>query len=61
MRDFSRNVAFHQVRALAFGAGCSTQCASALAERKARSVFVVTAPPLFATAEPLLADRDPSR
>jgi alcohol dehydrogenase class IV len=55
MREFSRTVALQQVRSLAFGVGCSVQCANAVIESGVRSVFVVTAPPLFALAEPLLA------
>src|SRR4051812_31411574 len=50
-----RPITLHQVRALAFGAGCSVQCAGALAARGARSVFLVTAPPLLELAAPLIA------
>jgi alcohol dehydrogenase class IV len=49
-------ITLHQVRALAFGAGCSDQCASALAARRARSVFLVTAPPLLDMAAPLIGE-----
>jgi alcohol dehydrogenase class IV len=51
-----RPVTLHQVRALSFGAGCSRQCAAALAGRKARSVFFVTAPPLLEMAAPLVGE-----
>jgi alcohol dehydrogenase class IV len=51
-----RPLTLHQVRTLAFGAGCSIQCASALAARKARSVFLVTAPPLLEIAAPLIEE-----
>ncbi len=51
-----RPVTLHQVRTLAFGAGCSVQCAGALAARKARSVFLVTAPPLLDMAAPLVGE-----
>ena len=51
-----RPLTLHQVRSLAFGAGCSQQCASALAARKARSVFLVTAPPLLDMAAPLIGE-----
>ena len=49
-----RLITLHQVRTLAFGAGCSTQSADTLAARKARSVFLVTAPPLLDMAAPLI-------
>src|SRR5262245_46037972 len=49
-------ITLHQVRALAFGAGCFMQCAAALAARQARSVFLVTAPPLLDLAAPLVAE-----
>jgi alcohol dehydrogenase len=51
-----RPLTLHQVRTLAFGAGCAVQCAAALAARKARSVFVVTAPPLLDLVAPLIAE-----
>lgn len=54
--DEARPITLHQVRKLAFGAGCSMQCAGALAARKARSVFLVTAPPLLDLAAPLIAE-----
>lgn len=52
----TRPLTLHQVRTLAFGAGCSMECAAALAGRKARSVFLVTAPPLLDLAAPLIAE-----
>ncbi len=52
----ARPVTLHQVRTLAFGAGCAMQCAGALAARGARSVFLVTAPPLLDLAAPLIAE-----
>jgi len=54
MTSFSRTLTLHQMRTLAFGAGCALQCASTIAERKARSVFLVTAPPILQLAEPLV-------
>jgi alcohol dehydrogenase class IV len=56
MRDFSRSITLHQLRTLAFGAGCSSQCAAALSARGARSVFLVTAPPLVSLGAPLVAE-----
>jgi alcohol dehydrogenase class IV len=56
MRDFSRSITLHQLRTLAFGVGCSSQCAAALAGRGARSIFVVTAPPLVELGAPLFTD-----
>src|SRR6185295_14842647 len=49
-------ITLHQVRTLVFGAGCSIQCAAALAARKARSVLLVTAPPLLDMAAPLIGE-----
>jgi alcohol dehydrogenase len=54
MRDFSRPITLHQLRTLAFGAGCLNQCAPALAARGSRSVLVVTAPPLINLTAPLV-------
>jgi alcohol dehydrogenase len=54
MRDFSRSITLHQLRTLAFGAGCSAQCASALVARGSRSIFLVTAPPLVDLTKPLV-------
>jgi alcohol dehydrogenase len=52
--DTPRPITWHRVRALAFDAGCSQQCAGALAARRTRSVFLVTAPPLLDMAAPLI-------
>src|SRR5688572_4059707 len=56
MRDFSRSIILHQLRTLAFGAGCLNQCAPALVARGTRSVLVVTAPPLINLTTPLVDD-----
>lgn len=48
-------ITLHQVKHLAFGAGCALQCADYLAARAARSVFVVTSPPIRSIGEPLFA------
>lgn len=53
MSIFARTITLHQLRTLAFGAGCATQCATDLIARKARSVFVVSAPPVVKLGEPL--------
>jgi alcohol dehydrogenase class IV len=54
MRDFSRSITLHQLRTLAFGAGCLAQCAPALLARGSRSVLLVTAPPLIGLTTPLV-------
>ena len=56
MTAFTRPLTLHQLRTLAFGAGCARQCAAELIERQARSVFVVTAPPIAKLGDPLYAD-----
>jgi len=49
-------ITLQQVRTLVFGAGCATRCGEYLAARGARSVFVVTAPPIAKLCEPLRAE-----
>jgi alcohol dehydrogenase class IV len=51
-----RNIALHQVRTLAFGPGCAVQCAEYLPARTARSVFVITSPPIERLGDPLYAE-----
>jgi alcohol dehydrogenase class IV len=53
MQQAARSINLHQVRTLGFGAGCATQCADYLATHGARSVFIVTAPPILALCQPL--------
>lgn len=53
MSTFARSITLHQLRTLAFGAGCATQCAADLIARGARSVFVVSTPPVVKLGEPL--------
>jgi alcohol dehydrogenase len=49
------SITLHQVKHLAFGAGCAQQCVDYLIARAARSVFVVTSPPIRSIGEPLIA------
>jgi alcohol dehydrogenase class IV len=53
MQEVARSIMLHQVRTLAFGAGCATQCLDYLLARRARSVFIVTAPQIAQLCEPL--------
>jgi alcohol dehydrogenase class IV len=53
MQQVARSITLHQVRTLAFGPGCATQCAEYLAARSARSVFIVTGPPTRVLCQPL--------
>ena len=43
----------HQVRTLGFGPGTALQCVDYLSARRARSVFIVTAPQIRALCQPL--------
>jgi alcohol dehydrogenase class IV len=53
MQEVARSIMLHQVRTLAFGAGCATQCLDYLLARRARSVFIVTAPQIAQLCESL--------
>jgi alcohol dehydrogenase class IV len=53
MSAFTRSITLHQLRTLAFGAGCSSQCATDLLQRQAKSVFVATTPPVVGLGEPV--------
>jgi len=55
MSAFTRTITLHQLRNLAFGAGCAGQCAADLIARGTRSVFVVTAAPVVKLGESLFA------
>ena len=56
MQQAARSINLHQVRTLGFGAGCAIQCADFLAAQAARSVLIVTAPPILALCQPLRAE-----
>ena len=56
MEQIARSLILHQVRNLVFGAGCLMQCADYLNARRARSVFIVTAPPIQHLCAPLEAE-----
>ncbi|HEY8508161.1 MAG TPA: iron-containing alcohol dehydrogenase [Steroidobacteraceae bacterium] len=55
MTESQRILTLHQLRTLAFGAGCSVQCAHDLIARNVRSVLVVTSPPVRLLGEPIYA------
>lgn len=56
MAEAARQLTVHNVAALSFGAGAALRCAADLAERGARSVFLVTTKPTLALAEPIVAE-----
>jgi alcohol dehydrogenase class IV len=55
MLTADRTLALELPRNLVFGPGCAADCARWLLDRRYRSVFVVTSPPVAALADPLVA------